>query len=171
MNLKPSHVGCFGFILGGLLGLLGAASLLIWLAGQAVTPSLAQPVAPPADVTLFFSEQTAGRLASAGAPAPVTIDFEPGGRVLLTLPFDLGGLKPEARLGLTLEQQGNRLVSELHWLELGFLKIPAGWLPPSLGGLGSRPGEAISRELPPEFILVGLTTTADGLTFHLNATD
>ena len=171
MNLKPSHVGCFGFILGGLLGLLAATSLLIWLAGQAAFPPLAQPVAPPADVTLFFSEQTASRLASAGGPEPVTVDFEPGGRVVVAGPLDLGGLRPMARLGLTLEQQGGQLVSRLSWLELGFLKIPAGWLPPSLVELGSMPGEAISRELPPEFILVGLSTTADGLTFYLNSTD
>jgi hypothetical protein len=169
MNLKPSHIGCFGFILGGLLGPLVAVSLLIWLAGQAVTPTLAQPVAPPADVTLFFSEQTASRLASAGAPEPVTVDFEPGGRVIVTGPVDLGGLKPVARMGLSLEQQEGRLVSQLHWLELGFLKIPADWLPSSLVELGSRPGEAISQELPPAFNLVGLTTTADGLTFYLDA--
>lgn len=171
MNLKPSHVGCFGFILGGLLGLLAATSLLIWLGGQAAFPTLAQPVAPPADVTLFFSEQTAGRLASAGAPAPVTVDFEPGGRVVATGPLDLGELRPVARLGLTLEQQGGRLVSRLSWLELGFLKIPARWLPPALAALGSGPGEAISRELPPGFSLIGLTTTADGLIFHLDATN
>lgn len=171
MNLKPSHVGCFGFILGGLLGMLAATSLLIWLAGQAVSPTLDQPVAPPADVTLFFSEQTASRLASAGAPEPVTVDFEPGGRVVTTGPLDLGGLKPVARLGLTLELQGDRLVSRLSWLELGFLKLPARWLPPALAALGSGPGEAISREMPPGFSLVGLTTTADGLIFHLDATN
>lgn len=171
MNLKSSHVGCFGFILGGLLGLLAATSLLIWLGDQAAFPALAQPIPPPADVTLFFSEQTVGRLASTGVPEPVTVDFEPGGRLFVTLPLDLGRLKPAARLAVTLEQQGGRLVSRLSWLELGFLKIPARWLPPTLVALGSGPGEAISRELPPGFSLVGLTTTAGGLIFHLDATN
>ena len=169
MNLKPSHFGCFGFILGSLLGLLMAASLLVLLAGQAASPALAQPVLPPVDVTLFFSEQTVSRLVSDAALEPVVIDFEPDGRVVVTAPVDLGGPKPVARLGLTLEPQGNRLVSQLHWLELGFVKIPAGWLPQTLVELGSLPGEAISRELPPEFNLVGLTTTADGITFHLDS--
>jgi len=170
MKLSPAHFGCFGLILGSLLGLMAAVILLILLTGQAASPTLAQPVLPPADVTLFFSEQTVSRLVSEAAPEPAVIDFEPSGWVAVTMPVDLGGLKPVVRLGLTLESQGNQLVSQLHWLGLGFLKIPAGWLPQDLVELGSMPGEAISRELPPGFKLVGLTTSADGLTFHLNST-
>jgi hypothetical protein len=50
---------------------------------------------------------------------------------------------------------------------LGFLKIPAGWLPAELVALGELPGEIISQQIPPEFTLTGLATTSDGITFYV----
>lgn len=166
--MSRSQLGCFGLILGGLLGLLLAVIFLLLLAAWADSPLLAQPVTAPAEVSLFLSEQTVSRLAAQTLEQPVLVDFEPGGRVAVTMPVEIGGLKPVVQLGLTLESRGAAVVSQLHWLKIGFLKIPAGGLPPELADLGARIGQAITRQLPPGFSLVGLTTTADGLTFHLN---
>jgi hypothetical protein len=84
------------------------------------------------------------------------------------MPVEVSGLKPVVQLGLTLQSQGMTVVSRLHWLKFGFLKIPAGWLPSRLVDMGHLLGETITRQLPPDFTLVGLTTSTDGLTFQLN---
>jgi hypothetical protein len=51
---------------------------------------------------------------------------------------------------------------------MGFLKIPAGWLPPKAIVAGTMPGEIINQQVPPGFELVGLTTTPGGVEFQLN---
>lgn len=166
--MSRSQIGCFGLILGGLLGLLVAVIITLLIAAQAVSPLLAEPVTAPAEVSLFLSEQAVSRLAAQALAQPALVDFEPGGQLTVTMPVEIGGLKPVVQLGLTLENQGAAVVSQLHWLKIGFLKIPAGWLPPELVELGDLLGQAINRQIPPNFILVSLTTSADGLTFHLN---
>jgi len=38
-------------------------------------------------------------------------------------------LRPVIHLGLTLEMQEQVAVSRLHWVQMGFIKFPAGLLP------------------------------------------
>jgi hypothetical protein len=87
---------------------------------------------------------------------------------MVTTRVKLAGLKPVVELGLTLERQGQVVISQLHWLQVGWLKIPATWLPPEIVALGVKPGEAITRQLPPQANLVGMTTNPDGITLQLN---
>jgi hypothetical protein len=166
--MSRSRLGCFGLILGGMLGLLVAVIVLLLVSAGADSPILAEPVMPPTDVSLFLSERTLSRIATEELQEPVWVDFEPGGQLELTTPVEIGGFKPVVRLGLTLESLGPEVVSQLHWLKLGFLKISANWLPPELVELGALLGETITEQIPPEFTLIGLATTADGLNFHLN---
>ncbi len=166
--MSRSQIGCFGLLVGGLLGLLVAVIITLLIAAQAVSPLLAEPVTAPAEVSLFLSEQAVSRLATQTLAEPALVDFEPGGQLAVTMPVEIGGIKPVVQLGLTLESQGATVVSQLHWLKIGFLKIPAGWLPPELVELGALLGQTITGQLPPDFSLVNLTTSADGLTFHLN---
>ena len=166
--MSRSRLGCFGLILGGLLGVLVAVIVLLLVSAWAASPILAEPVTSPTDVSLFLSERTLSRIATEELQEPVLVDFEPGGQLQVTTPVDIGGFKPVVQLGLTLESRGPEVVSQLHWLKLGFLNIPADWLPPELVELGALLGEKITEQVPPEFTLVGLTTTAAGLNFHLN---
>ena len=166
--MRRSRLGCGGLVLGSLLGLLLAVILLLLLAGRAASPILAEPVLPPTDVSLFLSERTLSRVATQTLAEPVQLDFRPGGQVEVTMPVKMGWVRPVVRLGLTLESRGPEVVSQLHWLKVGFLIIPARWLPPELLELAPLLGDKITGEVPPEFTLVGLTTTATGLNFHLN---
>ena len=166
--MSRSQIGCFGLLLGGLLGLLLAVTSVLLVAAQAVSPILAEPVTAPPDISLFLSERAVSRLVAQALTQPALVDFEPGGQLVVTTLVEIGGLKPVVQLGLTLESQGATVISQLHWLKIGFLKIPAGLLPPELVELGDQLGQTITRQLPPDFTLVSLTTSADGLTFHLN---
>lgn len=158
---------CAGLLIGGLIGLLLLSGLVWWI--RPVTPAVPpQPQPPTSDISLFFSERTASRLASHILAEPTVIEFEPEGRLLVTTRVPIGGLKPLVNLGLTLEQQGSAIVTQLHWLQLGWIRIPARWLPPDLAALGAAPGQAITRQLPAPANLVGLTTSSEGITLRLN---
>lgn len=162
------RIGILGLLLGALLGLLVAAGFFVLLAWQAVSPIQEQLTTPSADMALFISERSLSRLIAADLQRPLVLNFEPGGQVEVTTPADIAGLEPVVDLGLSLELRGPAVVSQLQWAKIGFLKIPAGWLPDDLVELGAVPGRTITRQLPPEFILVGLATSTDGLTVQLD---
>jgi hypothetical protein len=157
-----SRWGCIGLVVGSLLGAL-LLVLLAWLV-QPTTPVVAvQPASVTPNLTLFLSEQGVSRFASQALGKPAVINFEPGGQAVLTAPVDLGGLEPVVNLGLSLERRGREVVSQLHWLQIGFLRLPANWLPPELVALGAQPGQQLTRQIPAQFSLVSLTTTPDGI--------
>ncbi len=160
--------GCFGLVLGGLAGLL-VAMLLLVATRQAASP-VVEPSLPsaPADVTLFLSGPSLSRFASASRKSPTLVEFAPGGQMEITTQIDMGGVRPVVSSGFSLEVQAAGVVSRLEWVKLGFIKFPAGWLPQEIVQLGATPGEVITRQLPPEFKLMGLTTTPDGIQFQLN---
>jgi hypothetical protein len=158
--------GCFGLALGSLIGLL--ILVFILLLSRPVTPVPAPPPPIiPADVTLFVSEQTVSRLASQTLQRPTVVDFESNGQMLVTTRTRLGGVEPVMQAGLLLELQGTEVVSELYWARLGFLTIPANWLPPEQVEAAALVGQTINNQIPPDFSLVGLATSADGVTFQL----
>jgi hypothetical protein len=162
-----SRWGCSGLLLGTLLGLL----LLIGLV-RAFRPEISPastvvpaPIAP--DLALFLSEQSISQFAAQTLGKPTLVNFEPEGQVLLTTPVNIAGLEPVADMGLSLEVRDNRIVSQLHWLQVGLLRLPVEWLPQEIADLGAQPGEQITRQLPAQFTIIGLTTTAEGITLQL----
>jgi hypothetical protein len=160
--------GCFGLVLGGLVGLLAAMILLV-VARQSVSPVMvATPVKlPPADVNLFLSERSASRFVSTTLNRPALVEFEPGRQMLLTTRAPLAGFEPVIQMGISLQVVGMQIVSQLEWIRVGFIRIPAAWLPQSLITLGDTPGQIITRQAPVGFNIVGLTTTAEGVEFAL----
>lgn len=162
-----SRWGCTGLLVGSIIGVLLLIGLIRSI--QPAIPTVAvQPAVAAPDLTLFLSEESASRSASQVLGQPVAINFEPGGQVILTTPVSVAGWEPVVDLGLSLEQQGNQVVSRLHWAQLGWLRLPARWLPPELVELGAQPGQQLSRQIPSQFNLLSLTTTADGITFQVD---
>lgn len=164
-----SRWGCIGLLVGSLLGVL----LLILLAFilRPGTPLVTdQPAVVAPDLTLFLSEQSVSRFATQALGRPAAINFEPGGQMTLTTSIYVAGLEPVADVGLSLQRQGSTVVSQLHWLQVGFLRLPARWLPQEIVKLGTQTGERITSQLPPQFTLVGLTTTTDGINLQLDLT-
>jgi hypothetical protein len=152
--------------LGSLIGLLLLIFVLL-LARPAIPVSPPPPPIIPADITLFVSEQTVSRFASQTLEKPTVINFEPDGQMLVTTRTALGGFEPVMQVGLLLELQGTEVVSQLYWARLGFLTIPASWLPPEPVRAAALVGQTINDQIPPDFTIVGLTTSADGVTFQL----
>jgi len=162
-----SRWGCTGLLVGSIIGVLLLMGLIQSI--QPAIPAVAvQPAVAAPDLTLFLSEESVSRSASQMLAQPVTVNFESGGQVILTTPVSIAGLEPVVDLGLSLEQQGNQVVSRLHWAQLGWLRLPARWLPPELVELGTLPGQQFSRQIPPQFNLISLTTTADGITLQVD---
>jgi hypothetical protein len=159
--------GCFGLILGCLVGLLTVILFFVW-ARQVASPALVQPatLADP-DVTLFLSERSLSRFASDTLKSPALVDLGSDGQMEITTRIKIGGVNPVVRLGLSLEMRGTEVVSQLHWARLGFLKIPASWLPQRIVEMGALPGEIITQQAPPEFEVAGLNTTPEGIEFQL----
>ena len=161
--------GCFGLTLGAMMGLLLVILFFVWVRQMASAPVGLQPVSmPAADVTLFLSESSLSRFATEAAETPTRIDLEPGGQIEITTRTRLGQLRPVIRLGMSVGMQSTDVTSRLHWAQLGFLRIPAGWLPQSVNDMGTLVGKTITEQVPPEFKVVGLTTTSDGHEFQLN---
>lgn len=162
-----SRWGCIGLGAGTLLGVL-----LLVLLVSAIRPEMPaiteQPAATAPDLMLFLSEQSVSRFASQALGKPATINFESGGQMILTTSVNIAGLEPVADVGLSLQLQGSTVVSQLHWLQVGFLRLPARWLPSEIVEMGAQVGPQMAVQLPPQFTLVGLTTTGDGLNLQLN---
>jgi hypothetical protein len=162
-----SRWGCIGLLVGSLLGLL-LLVLLTFMIRPAMPLVTDQPAVPAPDLTLFLSEQSVGRFAMQALGRPAAINFEPGGQMILTTAINIAGLEPVADVGLSLQRQGNNVTSQLHWLQVGFLSLPARWLPQEIIELGTQAGPQITAQLPPQFRLVGLTTTTDGINLQLD---
>ncbi len=162
------RVGCFGLVLGSLVGLLLLMLTLLLLARQAVSPLIPQTTHPAPDASLFLSEQSLSRLASKNTGHPTRLDFQPDGQLKVTTQVEVAGFEPVVRLGLSLEMQDGRAVSQLHWAKIGFIKLSADWLPADIVNMGTIPGQIITGQIPPEFILVGLETGPEGIGFQLN---
>ncbi len=164
-----SRWGCMGLLAGSLLGVL--LLIVLVLAIRPATPAVAvQSTAAPADLSLFLSEQSVSRFVSQALGKPAVVNFEPGGQLILTTSVNAAGLEAVANLGLSLDRQGKAVVSQLHWVQFGFLRLPVRWLPSEIADLGTQPGQRITSQLPPQFSLVGLTTTADGINLQFNWT-
>jgi hypothetical protein len=164
-----SRWGCTGLLVGSIIGIL----LLIGLmhAIQPTTPAVAvQPDTVAPDLTLFLSEQSVSRFASQALVTPAAVNFEPGGQVILSTSVNMAGLEPVIDLGLSLERRGNEVVSQLHWAQMGWLRLPAYWLPPEIVELGLQPGQQLSRQIPAQFNLINLTTTTDGVNLQFDWT-
>ena len=154
--------GCFGGLLGALMGLLLViVFLLVIRPAEIVTGSATTPGS--ADITMFVSERTLSRIAAAEARRPIVLDFNSGGQLLVTTTTDLFGTQPVVEAVLSLQMQGQEVVTELHWVELGFLRVPPEWLPPEILTATADLGQTIKQQVPPDFELVGLTTTSAGL--------
>jgi hypothetical protein len=160
------QLGWFGFVLGVLVGLLVVMLCAIALR-LAPTPAIVQTPTISPDITIFVSERSLSRLASETLQRPTVIDFDPAGQMIVTTRLDLGWLQPVVNFGLALGMQGSQVVSELQWVRVGFLSIPARWLPQVLVEGSTMVGQIIQDQTPVDFVLVGLTTSAEGVTFQL----
>jgi len=160
------YLGYFGLILGSLTGLL-LVILAAILLRSVPPPARVQPPTISPDITIFLSEQSLSRMASEILERPTVIDFDLNGQMQVTTRMKVGWFEPVIHMGLLLEMQGTDLASELDWFRLGFLTFPSRWLPQTLSEDSSMVGQIIKNQTPPEFILTGLTTTPDGITFQL----
>jgi hypothetical protein len=157
-----------GLLIGVAAGLLVVVLLLLWLQASAPQPALPQPAAPAADVSLFLSERALSQAATGILGQPAQIDAGAGGRLQVSTRLEIDGLEPVVHLGLALDRQETQVVSRLLWARVAFITLPVDWLPPALGELGRLPGEALTRQIPPQFRLTGLVTDENGLTLQLN---
>lgn len=158
--------GCFGLAAGGLAGLLIVSLILIFNQPRPFTVGALAPAVAP-DVTVFLSEQTLSRLASEELQNPTVVDFEPDGLMIVSARAPWRGWEPLVHVGLRLELQGPEVVSELEWLRLGWLNLPAAWLPAEARQATAIIGQELRRQIPPDFTLVGLGTTSDGVQVQL----
>lgn len=157
-----------GLLTGAGAGLLLVVLFLLWLQASVPRPGLPQPAAPAADVSLFLSERALSQAASGALGQPARIDAGPDGQLQVSTRLEIESLEPVVDLGLALDRQENQVVSRLLWARVAFITLPTGWLPPQLAELGRLPGEALTRQIPPQFRLVGLATDENGLTLQLN---
>lgn len=160
--------GCFGLTIGGLLGLLLAVLVLVWVRQMAVWPEIPPMVVESPDATLFLSENSVSYFATEAFNDDVLVDLRSNGQLQITTRAPWGRLRPVIQLGLTLEMQDQIVASRLHWAQMGFIKFPASWLPQSVHDLAALPGEAITQQVPAGFHLAGLNTSEDGIEFYLN---
>jgi hypothetical protein len=159
--------GCFGLILGGLMGLLLILAVVLILRITPPPPNTPQSATVAPDVTIFMSERSLSRIASETMARPVVIDFDSDGQMQVTTRTKIGRLEPVVHIGLLVNMQGTEVVSQLRWVRLGFLTIPERWLPRDARQTVTLVGQAIQNQSPPDFILLGLETTADGINFQL----
>jgi len=160
------RLGWFGFALGTLAGLLIVLLCAIALRLAPAPVFVETPTITP-DITVFISERSLSRLASETLQQPAFIDFDPDGQMTVTTRLDLGRVQPVVNFKLSLGMQGSQVVSELHRVNVGFLSIPAQWLPDALREGSAMIGQIIQSQTPPDFVLVGLITSPEGVTFQL----
>lgn len=158
--------GCIGLTFGAVTGLL-LLSILVLITRPAPPPAPASALTVPPDATIFVSEQMVSRLATESLGQPVAVDFEPGGQMHVSLRMPVGRYPALVRATVLLEMQGTDVGSSLLWVRLGFLPIPARWLPQEVSQQVGAIGDTIRAQTPPDFVLLGLTTSADGVEFRL----
>lgn len=158
--------GCIGLTFGTVIGLL-LLSILVLITRPVPPPAPVSPPTVPPDATIFVSEQTVSQLATESLGQPVQVDFEPGGQMHISLRAPMRRFQPVVRATILLEMQGADVGSSLLWVQLGFLPIPARWLPQDIAQSVGMIGDTIRAQTPPDFVLLGLTTTASGIEFQL----
>lgn len=162
-----NRAGWIGLIAGLVIGIL----LLLILFWSLRTPSLlgesSAAAAVPPDVTIFLSEQSLSRMASDRLDRPVVIDLEENGLMRVNTRTEIQGAEPVVRLAMTIELQGSEVISQLRWVELGFLTIPSDWLPAETQQATALIGQTIKQQTPPDFTITNLSTTAEGIDVQL----
>lgn len=158
--------GCLGLLIGGLSG-LGLVVILLWTIQPAPLSPSRPPAGLPADVSVFLSEHSLSRIASQRAGRPVELDFAPGGQMQISTQVELNRFQPVLQADLLLEMQGTEIVSPLRAVRMNFLTIPADWLPSRVATTTAFIGQAMQQQTPPGFVVVGLETTANGISFDL----
>ena len=156
-----------GAVFGLSIGLLMAMALLLIFTRPAPPPPASPPNGFPADATIFISEESLSRIATELIGQPVKVDFEPDGRLFVTTRTGIGPFEPVVNVELLIQMEGTNVASYLRAVKLGFLTIPARWLPDDIQQTTAIVGESIKAQTPPDFTLVGVNTTSDGLEFRL----
>ena len=161
--------GCLGLVWGIVLGLL-LVVLLVFITRPPEMP--ASPPLPtiPSDTVIFISENTLSQQAAATLAQPAVVDTAENGVIQVTTPVQVGAWQPVVQVEILLSMEGPAVVSRLRWARLGFLTVPASWLPDRLQEEAAQLGPTIQAQTPPDFSLVGLTTSHDGLEFQLKWT-
>ena len=161
-----SRSGRMGLIIGLVMG-IAALLLGLWLLRATSLPEVSPPAAVAPDVSLFLSEQSISRLASDTLQQPIVIDFEENGLMQVTTRTEIRGLTPVVKLVMTIEMQGSEIVSQLRWVEMGFLTIPQAWLTPEMQNAAALIGQTINQQTPPDFMITNLSTTPEGVAIQL----
>lgn len=158
--------GCLWVVAGGVIGFL-ILLVGLWLIQVATLPVVEPPPAVAPDITVFLSEQSLSRMASDQLGQPATLDFDENGQMRVSTRVPMRGLEPVVRLVMIIGMQGPQIVSQLHGVEIGFLTVPANWLPDKMQTMAALINETIKTQTPPDFTITGLTTTPDGVTIQL----
>lgn len=158
--------GCLWATIGAVVGFL-ILLLALRLIQAATLPAVEPPAAVAPDITVFLSEQSLSRMASDRLDRPTVLDFDANGQMRVTTRTQFRGLEPVVRLVMIIGMQGSELVSQLHGVEIGFLTIPANWLPEETQTATALIAETIKTQTPPDFMITGLTTSPDGITIQL----
>ena len=158
--------GCIGLSVGGVMGLL-LLTVLVLITRPVPPPTVQLPPSVPPDATIFVSEDTVSRLASETLVQPVLVDCESGGQMHVSTRMQVGRFEPLVRATILLEMQGADVASDLLWVKLGFFTVPARWLPQDVATAVGIIGQTIRAQTPPDFVLVDLTTTENGIEFRL----
>lgn len=158
--------GCLWTAIGAVIGFL-ILLLALWLTQAATLPAVEPPAAVAPDIIVFLSEQSLSRMASDRLGRPIVLDFDGNGQMQVTTRAQIRGLEPVVRLMMSISLQGSEVVSQLHGVNIGFLIVPASWLPPEAQAATALIGETIKTQTPPDFTITGLTTTPDGVTIQL----
>ncbi len=167
MNQQKQQWLLVGLLFGLSMGLLMAIVLLLIFTRPTTPPPASPPNGFPADATIFVSEESLGRIASEVVGQPVNVDFEPDGRMFVSTRTSIGPFEPVVKAELLLQMEGTNVASYLRGVKLGFLTIPARWLPENIQQITAVIGESLETQTPPDFTLVGINTTSDGLVFLL----
>jgi hypothetical protein len=154
-------------MLGSLIGLLGAILLALLLRLSAASSITVQTPTIAPDVTIFLSERSISRLASEALQRSARVDFDSDGQIQVSTRLKIGWLNPVVHFGVLLEMQGPNAVSQLQWIKIGFVTIPARWLPQTMVESSAIIGQLMQDQTPPDFRLVGLNTSPSGVTFQL----
>ena len=85
----------------------------------------------------------------------------------VTTRTEIRGLTPVVKLVMTIDMQGSEIVSQLRWVEMGFLTIPQAWLTPEMQNAAALIGQTINQQTPPDFMITNLSTTPEGVAIQL----
>jgi hypothetical protein len=158
--------GCAGLMVGGGIGFL-LITIFILLSRPALSVITPPARTIPPDATLFASSRVLSRLATDSLQQPALIEFTPTGDMRITTTTPVGPFDPVVTGQIQLQMQGANVVSYLQWVKVGFLYFPGQLLPASGQEAAALLGQTIQAQTPPDFVLVGIDTTPEGLEFKL----